>query len=364
MKPIRWGILGAANIARKNWRAIRHSGNATLTAVASRDRARAGAFVAACQSAEPFMPPPVIYEDYEQLIASPEVDAVYVPLPTGRRQEWILRAARAGKHILSEKPCAVRLADLEEILAVCRQRGVQYMDGVMFAHNHRLQQLRQVLDDGTSIGALRRITTHFSFLGDDDFFRHAIQMDSSLEPLGCLGDLGWYGIRLALWAVNWQPPLSVSGRILEQIKDVSGRADVVTAFSGELVFPHGVSADFYCSFVAENSQWATLTGTKGYLRIPDFVLPFTNSTLAFEVNQIEARISGCDWRLEHTARPVAFQELETDPATAQETCMFRNFSRQVQSGTLNDTWPRAAWLTQQVTDACMAAARRGPAGTG
>ncbi len=356
MKQLRWGILGAANIARKNWRAIRHSGNATLTAVASRDPQRARAFVDACQSVEPFTPEPVIYDGYEELIAAPQVDAVYVPLPTGRRQEWILRAAKAGKHILSEKPCAIRLADLEEILAVCRERRVQYMDGVMFTHNRRLQQLRQVLDDGVSVGDLRRITSHFSFLGDADFFRNAIQMDHSLEPLGCLGDLGWYSIRLALWAVNWQSPQSVSGRILEQVRDVSGQAAVATAFSGELIFPGGVSADFYCSFVAENSQWATLTGTKGYVRIPDFVLPFTNSTLAFETNQIQASAQGCDWRLEHTARAVPFTELETNPATAQETNMFRHFSQQVLSGQLNEDWPRAAWRTQQVTNACMDAA--------
>jgi len=353
MNKLRWGILGAAHIARKNWRAIRHSGNATLAAIASRDPNRARALVDECQRHEPFERKPDVLPDYEKLILSPNVDAVYIPLPTGLRKEWVIRAAKAGKHVLCEKPCAVSLTDMEDMLAACKKYRVQFMDGVMFAHNRRLEQLRQVLDDGNSVGALRRLSAHFSFLGDADFFKKAIQMDSALEPLGCLGDLGWYCIRLALWAANWQLPLEVSGRILSQSADSADAPAVPTAFSGELIFPDGLSADFYCSFLAENSQWANFTGAKGYLRVPDFVLPFTGSALAFEVNQIKSSVEGGDWRLDHAVRAFAFAESGTNPATAQETNMFRNFSKQVLSRHLNEEWPRAALLTQKITNACM-----------
>jgi predicted dehydrogenase len=358
MNKLRWGILGAARIARKNWRAIRHSGNGVVTMVASRDPKRASQFIAECQRHEPFEKPPVPTDSYEKLVTSPGVDAVYLPLPTVLRKEWVIRAARAGKHVLIEKPCAVSALDLEEILAVCRKHHVQFMDGVMFMHHRRLQQLRGVLNDQTAVGPLQRITSQFSFLGAPDFFRDNIRANAKLEPLGCLGDLGWYCVRLALWALNWQMPTEVSGRILSSVGDTPDGHSVPVAFAGEMVFAEGVSADFHCSFLAEHNQWANLTGTKGYVRIPDFVLPFTGSGLAFEVNQVRSRIEGCEWRQEHSLRSFAFTESNDNPAATQETNMFRNFSKQVLSRHLNEEWPRAALLTQRVVDACLDSAMR------
>ncbi len=106
MKPIcRWGILGTATIARKNWGAIFHSQSSSLTAVASRDLRRARAFVARCQAAYLFDPKPHCHGNYATLLEDDAVDAVYLPLPTGVRSEWAIRTAEAGKHVLIEKPC-------------------------------------------------------------------------------------------------------------------------------------------------------------------------------------------------------------------------------------------------------------------
>ncbi|HEX9139346.1 MAG TPA: Gfo/Idh/MocA family oxidoreductase, partial [Steroidobacteraceae bacterium] len=113
---IRWGIMGAANIARKSWWAIGRSGNATVTAVASRETDRAHSFIAECQETAPMSAPPAALGSYEELLASRDVDAVYIPLPTGIRKEWVLRSAAAGKHVLCEKPCAASAADLEEMI--------------------------------------------------------------------------------------------------------------------------------------------------------------------------------------------------------------------------------------------------------
>lgn len=82
---------------------------------------------------------------------------------------------------------------------------MQFIDGVMFMHSARLPKMRAVLDDGASIGAIRRITSSFSFCAAPDFFAGNIRARSELEPLGCLGDLGWYNIRFALWAMNRSP---------------------------------------------------------------------------------------------------------------------------------------------------------------
>ena len=187
----RWGILGTADIARKNWLAIRNAENCTLTAVASRDLERCRRFIADCQQHASFDPPPYAFGSYEELLASDQVDAVYVPLPTGIRKAWLIHAADVGKHLLSEKPVAATTSDVQEILAACQRNGVQFMDGVMFMHSRRFDQIREVINDGKSIGQIRRIVAQFSFGATPEFFQGNIRAHSGLEPLGCLGDLGW-----------------------------------------------------------------------------------------------------------------------------------------------------------------------------
>ena len=81
--------------------------------------------------------------------------------------------------------------DVQEILAACRQNGVQFMDGVMFMCSRRFDQIREVVNDGESIGQVTRIVSQFSFGAPPEFFQGNIRAHSGLEPLGCLGDLGW-----------------------------------------------------------------------------------------------------------------------------------------------------------------------------
>ena len=343
--PLRFGILGAAQIARKNWAAIYHSGNCQIVAVASRDGSRARQMIQDCQPTHPFPIPPRVTEHYESLLEDPAVDAVYAPLPTAVRKQWVIRAAKAGKHVLCEKPCAVSHADLTEMVQVCRRHNVQFMDGVMFMHNPRMARLRDILNDDTRIGPLRRITTVFSFLGGDNFQSSNIRTDAALEPFGCLGDLGWYCIRFALCVMDWQLPHSVSGRILADAGEAAGQ-QVPVDFSGELQFEGAVSAGFHCSFRAENQQWANVSGSRGWLRVPDFVLPTSDAQIAWEVN--DQPVMKCD----------AGIELGTVTCRdSQESLMFRQFANQVRSGMLNEDWPHVSLLTQQVLDACLTSAR-------
>src|SRR5579862_7198272 len=143
----RWGILGTANIARKNWSAIYNTGNSVVAAVASRDLSRSRQFIDQCQAQVPFVTVPRALGSYEEMIRDTALDGLYIPLPTGLRKPWVLRAAEAGKHVICEKPCGVSLADVREMTSACRRRGVQFMDGVMFMHSRRLDAIRQVLDD-------------------------------------------------------------------------------------------------------------------------------------------------------------------------------------------------------------------------
>ena len=188
---------------------------------------------------------------------------------------------------------------------------------------------------------MRRITSVFSFLGAGDFHERNIRVQAALEPSGSLGDLGWYCLRFSLWVMRWQLPRRVTGRIL-----AGGTGSAPLDFSGELFFGDGVSAAFHCSFLAMNQQWASVSGANGYIRVPDFVLPYSENDVAWEVNY--KRVSKAETGL-NLGTPTT--------ATSQEALMFRNFANQIRSGTLNDEWPESALKTQQVADACFASAR-------
>jgi predicted dehydrogenase len=358
MAKLRWGIMGAADIARKNWKAIRNSGNGIVTAVASRSVERTQKFIDECEASAPMGGSVQALDNYEELIASKNVDAVYIPLPTGVRKEWVMRAAEAGKHVVCEKPCAKSLEDLRSMLQACQYKGVQFMDGVMFMHSRRLEKISAEIEAG-AIGEVKRITSAFSFRGDSEFFQSNIRMNSELEPFGALGDLGWYCIRLALWTMRETLPARVTGRILNEMKSPGSPAAVPTEFSGELLFKDGVSSSFYCSFDTADEQWAMITGTNGLIRMQDFVLPFFGNEVGFEVFDADLKIAGCDFNMEPNHRHVSIPEYSNSHATSQETNLFRNFAAQVLSGELNHEWPEIALKTQAVMEACLESARAG-----
>ena len=355
---LRWGILSTAQIARKNWKAILNTGNGTVVAVASRDVRRAEKFIADCQADAPMDAVPRAIGSYAELLAARDVDAVYIPLPTGLRKEWVLRAAAAGKHIVCEKPCADSVSDLTEMIDACRRNRVQFIDGVMFMHSARLPRMREVLDDGTSVGAIRRITSSFNFCAPPDFVAGNIRANGALEQFGCLGDLGWYCIRFALWVMNFETPRSVTGRILHEFTAPGAGSAVPAEFSGELLFGNGVSSGFYCSFITANEQCAKVSGRNGYLRLADFVVPFLGTELAFEVNNAVHSVRGCDFNMEPQWRRSTVPEHSNSHPDAQETNLFRNFAAQIRTGALNESWPEMALKTQRVMEACFESARQ------
>jgi xylose dehydrogenase (NAD/NADP) len=117
---LRWGIISTANIANKVAEAIHKAPNATLVAVASRDLSKAENFAKQNNI-------PKAYGSYEELLQDKNVDAVYIPLPTVIRAEWAIKAAKAGKHILVDKPVSVSADELREIGKACKENNVHYM---------------------------------------------------------------------------------------------------------------------------------------------------------------------------------------------------------------------------------------------
>jgi predicted dehydrogenase len=355
----RWGILGTAGIARKNWQAVARAGNAVVAAVASRRLDRAQRFVAECQAACPLPSAPATLGSYDELLARTDVDAVYLPLPTGLRKEWVIRAAEAGKHVLVEKPVGVTAADVRDMLAACDRHRVQLMDGVMFMHSRRLEALRRTLDDGDSVGRVRRIAAQFSFNAPEGFRQENIRADSRLEPHGCLGDLGWYTIRFALWVMKFELPTQVDARLLAEAGSPRRPDKVPFEVSAELLFPGGVSAALYCSFQTENQQWANVSGTKGFVHVPDFVLPFFGDEVRFEVTNSVFEVRNCDFDMQRRTRAVVVPEYGSRHPTAQEANLFRTFSALVTTGRLDRRWGEIALATQRVMDACVRSAKEG-----
>ena len=358
-KTCRWGILSTAEIAKKNWASIANSGNGRVIAVASRSVEKAQKFIAACQASVPVAHSVDAVGSYDALLSRSDIDAVYVPLPTGIRTEWVVKAAQAGKHVMVEKPCGVTTAEVQAMVDACNTSKVQFMDGVMFMHSARMNAMRAVLDDGKSVGEIRRIASQFSFCADQSWVESNIRASSQLEPAGCLGDLGWYTIRIILFAMKYEMPVEVRGRILNGVKRADSSDVVPMEFQGEMHFANGVSATFFNSFRTNHQQWAHISGSKGYLAVNDFVLPYYGNEVSFDVGNHNFSAHGCYFTMEKFLKTQQLREYSNNTKNAQETALFRNFSELVNTGHRDNFWPEVALKTQRILDAALKSANGG-----
>jgi predicted dehydrogenase len=185
--PIRWGIVGTANIARAQFLpGLREAGGGRPVLVASRDRARAAAY-----AAEHGIDAGIA--DYAALVESPHVDAVYVALPNALHAQWTIRALRAGKAVLCEKPLSVGSAQTKEVLDVAAAAAAPLWEAFVFPFQAQHQRLVKLLADG-AVGEPAELYSAFHFLLSN---RANIRMDAALGG-GALADVGCYPIRLAL----------------------------------------------------------------------------------------------------------------------------------------------------------------------
>ncbi|CAN8246749.1 unnamed protein product [Cochlearia groenlandica] len=341
-KKIRIGVMGCAEIARKVSRAINLAPNATIAAVASRSLEKAKTFA----SANGYPESTKIHSSYESILEDPEVDALYAPLPTSLHVEWAIRAAQKGKHILLEKPVAMNVAEFDKIVAACEANGVQIMDGTMWVHNPRTAKLKEFLSDSDRFGQLKTVHSHFSFAVDEDFLKNDIRVKPGLDGLGALGDAGWYTIRASLLVNNFELPstvIALPGAVLND-------AGVILSCGASLTWEDGRTATISCSFLANLTMEITAVGTKGTLRVHDFIIPFketeasyTTSTKAWFNEQVTAWVN-----------PPSEQTVKTE--LPQEACMVREFARLVGEIKYNDAkpdgfWPSISRKTQLVVDA-------------
>jgi D-xylose 1-dehydrogenase (NADP+, D-xylono-1,5-lactone-forming) len=179
---IRIGILGTAAIARPFFAApLRH---ATIAAIASRSGSGAAAF------AKEFAIP-VHYGNYDNLLADPAIDAVYLPLPPSLHAEWTIRAAKAGKHVLVEKPAAPSAQDVERMIEACAAARVLYMEAFMYRFKAIHRHVRQLVTGGM-LGPLRFID--FSWCFNIEALKRSLFRLDPAHGGGALNDLGVYGV--------------------------------------------------------------------------------------------------------------------------------------------------------------------------
>jgi D-xylose 1-dehydrogenase (NADP+, D-xylono-1,5-lactone-forming) len=245
---LRWGLLGTARINRRLIPAMRAARRSELVAVASRDAARAASYADEWRIG-------VVHASYDALLRDRQIDAVYIPLPNSLHVEWTLRALDAGKHVLCEKPLALKPEDVDRIAAVAHARSLVVAEAFMYRHEPVIARVVEVVGQG-ALGRLWLITAGFSY-------QQSRANDVRLEPLlggGSLWDIGCYAVSLARLIANAEP---VSAHGLS----VRTPGGVDEAFSGLLQFPANVVAAVHSSFRAEYRSWAEVTGSNGVLRV-------------------------------------------------------------------------------------------------
>ena len=220
---LRLGLVSTANINGNLLGGARATEEVQVVAVASRDSDRAAAYAAEHGIER-------AHGSYDDLLADPEIDAVYVPLPNSLHVEWSIRALEAGKHVLCEKPLTRRPQEAEAAFDAAERAGRVLMEGFMWRHSPQTARLRALLDAG-AVGDVRLVRASFSF---PERAAEDVRLQGSLDG-GALMDVGCYcvsGLRLATGA----EPVAVSGR------QVPGGDGVDVRFAATLAFPGGVLA--------------------------------------------------------------------------------------------------------------------------
>lgn len=259
-----WGVMSTAGIATgKMIPGLRRAGRCELVAIASRDGGRARAVAAELGIAR-------AHDSYEALLADPAVDAVYIPLPNHMHAEWAIAAARAGKHVLCEKPLALTAPDAQGIVDACAAAGVLLMEAFMYRLHPSWVVVRDLVAAGR-IGQLVAVDSWFSYFNDDPANIRNIRSYGG----GALFDIGCYSVNLSRMLFGAEPD-RVSAAIH---RDPASGVDVLT--SGVLEFSDGV-ATFTCSTRSEPDQRVHVYGTEGRISIEiPFNIPPDRTTRVF-----------------------------------------------------------------------------------
>ena len=251
MKVMRWGILGAANFALNHMApAIHAAKGAKLVALATSSPEKALGFQAFC-------PDLIVHSSYDALLADPNIDAVYIPLPNHIHVEWSLKALAAGKHVLTEKPIAMQASEIDQIIAARDASGLLAAEAYMIVHHPQWQKAKAWVEAG-EIGQLRHVDAQFSFcLQDMDNIRNRPDAGG-----GSLRDIGVYTFGSARFVTSSEP-VDISARLI-----MDNGVDSFAQVAGIMAGPHGkFTYNSMTSMRLYNRQTVTFQGDKGMVRL-------------------------------------------------------------------------------------------------
>jgi D-xylose 1-dehydrogenase (NADP+, D-xylono-1,5-lactone-forming) len=262
---LRWGILSTANITDK----LLDSGtDQEFVAVGSRDAARAEAHAREKGIAR-------AHGSYEALLADPDVDAIYNPLPNALHVEWSIRALQAGKHVLCEKPLSRRPEDVDRAFDVAEREGRVLAEAFMWRHHPQVARARELLDGG-AIGDLRIIRAHFAFVAADP---EDIRLQPSLDG-GGLMDVGCYCVSGCRTLAGAEPE-----RAWAEL--VPGGHGVDVALAATLRFPGDVLAHFDCGVSYPGGSLLAAAGTEGSFALAD---PWHGNDAVIELRRADGSV--------------------------------------------------------------------------
>jgi predicted dehydrogenase len=261
MQRVKWGVLGCADFARRRAiPAMLAAPSVELIGVASRTLDKAESFCEKFQL-------PFAYGSYDEMLADPRIDAVYIPLPNGLHAEWMKRAAKRGKHCLCEKPFAANAAEAEEVAEVATEHGISVMEAFMWRFQAQHLAAKKAIERGVT-GPIHLIRSAFSY-------PHSRQGDVRLIPDlagGSVLDVGCYPISAARFYFAAEPITAYARG------DIDPEFGVDMGMSGMLEFPDG-RALIDCSFRLPFRTKLEIVGERGTIEIPRPWYPDPEATI-------------------------------------------------------------------------------------
>jgi predicted dehydrogenase len=248
-QTLRWGLLSTARINQALIGPLRSSKRNTLTGVASRSQENADVY-ARENSIEK------AYGSYEAMLADPEIDVIYNPLPNHMHAEWTIKALEAGKHVLVEKPIALTVAEVEAMDAAAKKNGCVVAEAFMYRHHPQTIKVIELVQSG-KLGEIKYIRGLFNA----KFTRDPNYRFDPAQGGGALWDLGCYPLSFTR-AVLGAEPTDVSGW------QMTGKTGVDESFAAQLRFPGDVFAHFACNFITPFHAVMEITGTEARLTVP------------------------------------------------------------------------------------------------
>ncbi len=256
-KKLRWGLLSTANINKALIGPLQKAARSELVAVASRDQAKATVYAQEHGI-------PKAHGSYEAMLADPEIDVIYNPLPNLLHREWTVKAADAGKHILCEKPLVTTLADFDQISAATQRNQVTIFEAFMYLHHPQTRQLLSLVQGG-KVGALQQINSWFHFYLPPERATN-IRLNAQLHG-GSLWDVGVYPNSAALAVAHaggaGEAPVEVWA------SQIIGESGVDVAMRAQLHFANNVVAQITCGFRTPFREGLHIVGDQGALVVAE-----------------------------------------------------------------------------------------------